>query len=250
MRVIYIWIRGTLDWQDEEAFWAQVPPGLKPRVELWNSTFNMPFHIFRHRVRQIAALNHSRVEGDVAWAEWDEIPSGARVVPVDDDDWFAPDVGQVLEREWGSFSGVFWPATSLGIPLGLGHWVYTVRRAVLGFTPPFRTCDTNNYGLVKADGTKPLLETNRFATEWFDGPGREHVKQVGQRLSVVNRTLGSRSALLPRRRPGELTRFRLLRRLRRYRWLYRRRRLHGMPAWSRPYRAMMAELIDELEPRA
>jgi len=95
--MIYIWIRKTLDWEDEAAFRAQLPPHLIEPVELWNDCFKLPFHLFRARLRQIASLNRSRVDG-VACAPWDAIPDGALVVPVDDDDWFAPTLGTCLAR--------------------------------------------------------------------------------------------------------------------------------------------------------
>lgn len=58
---VYIWVRATLDWEGEEA----VRTEFRPRVDPWNATFNIPFHVFRHRVREIARLSHSRVEGAV-----------------------------------------------------------------------------------------------------------------------------------------------------------------------------------------
>jgi hypothetical protein len=60
---------------------------------MWNQTFDLPYHVFRQRVRRIAELNLQRVENAVR-ARWDEIPDGALVAPVDDDDWFAPDSAQ------------------------------------------------------------------------------------------------------------------------------------------------------------
>jgi hypothetical protein len=246
--VIHCWLRETLDWEDEEAFWAQVQPRFRPRVEVWNSTINMPFHIFRHRVREVAALNHSRVE-NVIWADWDEIPEGARVVPIDDDDWFAPHLAATLEREWGSLLGISWTATWIGVPSVFGHRINLIRRELLPFTPPHWTCESNNYGLVKGPDNRDLLEAHGLASDWFDGPGRESVKRIGRRLSVNNRTLGSQTSLRPTKRHGEIDRSRLLYRLRRYKTLYRRWRWQREPAWCRPYVAMMAELMDELEPR-
>jgi hypothetical protein len=246
--VIYICVRRTLDWEDEAASWAQLQPRLKPRVELWNSTINMPFHVFRHRVRAIAALNHSRVENAVC-AEWDEIPDGGRVVPVDDDDWFAPNLAQILERQWGSARGVWWNPRWIGVPADLGHRIYATRRALLPFTPAHWTCDTNNYAVVKDEESRTLLTSHVAATDWFDGPGREAVTRIKGRPSINNRTLGSQTSLRPTARHGEIDRSRLLQRLRRYKALYRRRRWPREPAWSRPYMTMMGQLMDKLEPR-
>jgi hypothetical protein len=245
--VIYVWTRTSVDWSDEEAFWAQVPPRFKPRAELWNATLNIPFHLFRHRVNQIAELNLSRV-GNVARAPWDEIPDGALVVPVDDDDWFAPNLAEVLEREWESEPGISWTGTWIGIPSVLEHRLHLMKRAVFPFTRPYWTCESNNYAMVKRPGVKPLLVEHGFACEWFDGEGRQSVKRFDARLNVTNRHLGSQTSLRPTRR-GELDRARLLRRLRKYKRLYRRRPWGRGLEWCRPYLAMMAELMDELEPR-
>lgn len=240
-------MRKTVDWLDEDAFWRQVEPRFRPRAELWNEAISMPFHVFRHRVKEIAASNLSRVEG-APIAAWDEIPDGARVVSVDDDDWFAPNLAEVLEREWGDARGVHWNPLWIGVPSDLGHRIYATRRSLLPFTPPHWTCDTNNYGLVKGPESRPLAERHEVATDWFDGPGRSAVRRIPGRLSVNNRTLGSQTSLRPTARRGELTRARLLRRLARYKRLYRRRRWPPEPDWARPYMAMMADLMDELEP--
>jgi hypothetical protein len=246
--VIYIWLRSTVDWEDEDAFWAQVPARFKPRAELWNATLDMPYHLFRHRVREIALLNHSRVEGAV-WADWDDIPDGARVVPVDDDDWFAPNLVDVLERDWGLEPGISWTGSWLGVPSVIGHRIHLIRRALLPFTPPYWTCESNNYAMVKGPGTRPLLEEHGDACDWFDGPGRDRVKKIRSRLSVNNRTLGSQTSLRPTKYRGELDRARLLRRLRKYKRLYRRRPWGRGLEWCHPYVAMMAQLMEELEPR-
>jgi hypothetical protein len=246
--VIYVWVRAIPDWEDEGAFWAQLPPRLRPRVELWNSTINMPFHLFRHRVREIATLNHSQVE-DVTYAEWDEIPGGARVVPVDDDDWFAPNLAEILEREWGPARGICWNPCWIGVPMDFGHRIYTTRRSLLPFTPWAWTCTTNNYALVKGPGTKPLFEAHAVANEWAESPSRDALTKIGRRLSIQNQTLGSRTSLSRVKRRGEIDRTRLLERLAAYKRIYRRRWWQREPAWSRPYVAMMAELMDEVEPR-
>ena len=237
-----------MDWEDEEAFWAQVPRNFKPRAELWNATINMPYHLFRHRVKRIGELNRSRVDSAVQ-AGWDEIPDGARVVPVDDDDWFAPNLADVLKREWVSERGVSWTGSWIGVTSVLEHRLHLIRRALLPFTSSYLTCESNNYAVVKGPRSKPLLADHDVASAWFDGPGRDRVKRIGRRLSVNNRTLGSQTSLRPTPRRGELDRARLLRRLRKHKRLYHRRPWGLGLEWSRPYLAMMADLMDELEPR-
>lgn len=246
--MIYVWTRASLDWSDEAAFWAQVPARFKPRAELWNATLSMPFHLFRHRVKQIAELNLSRVE-NMARVPWDEIPEGARVVPVDDDDWFAPNLAEVLEREWDAEQGISWTSSWIGVTSVLEHRLHLMRKALLPFTRSYMTCESNNYGMVKRPGVKPLLAEHAVACGWFDGDGRESVRRISERLSVNNRSLGSQTSLRPTPRSGEIDRARLLRRLRRYKRLYRRRPWGRGLDWCRPYLAMMAELMDELEPR-
>jgi hypothetical protein len=245
--VIHVWVRSTLDWLDEDAFWAQVPSRFKRRVELWNDVLDMPFHVFRHQVKEIAAWNLSHMRDAVVTSDWEEIPDGARVLPVDDDDWFSPDLPEILDREWSDALGVHWNPFWLGVPSDAGHYVYATRRRLFPSTPLHWTCDTNNYGLVKTPQAKQLALDHADATDWFDGAGRDRVRRIAGRLSINNRTLGSQTSMRPASRRGELDRARLLRRLARYKRLYRRT-LPGRPPWARPYVARMAELMDQVDP--
>jgi hypothetical protein len=245
----FICVRATLDWADQEAFEAQLRDRIRPRVELWNATIKMPFHRFRQRVAEIAALNHSRVERATR-AEWDRLPDGSRVVPVDDDDWFDPGLVAALDRAWrGGDEGISWSPRFLGVPSHPGHNRYVIRRRLLPWTSAHWTRDTNNYALLKGSDNRRLFEHHPSASRWFDGPGRARVTDIRAQLSINNRTLASQTSLRPTKRHGELDRGRLLRRLHRYRQIYRRRRRWLDPAWSRPYVAMMAALMDELEIR-
>lgn len=54
-----------MEWEDEEAVLAQVGPGVRPKIEVWNRTFDVPYHLFRQRVREVAELNLARVENAV-----------------------------------------------------------------------------------------------------------------------------------------------------------------------------------------
>lgn len=241
--MIYIWVRATADWGDENAFLAQLDPAFKPKVDVWNDTFDLPFHRFRRQVRRVAELNLSRVENAVV-AGWDEIPSGALVLPVDDDDWFAPDVARVLEEGLDPHaSGYFWIGSVMEVPINFGHRLALIRRAIFPSTLPRWICATNNYAMVKRPDTRALLEKHPLASEWFGGPGKEEVRWIDKRLSLANRTLGSKTSLAFGR--PTIRRTELIRKFRRYRALY-----SAPPApeldWCRPYLTMMADLMGRL----
>ena len=92
---VHVWVRTAVDWQDEHGPGGQVNDAIRPRVELWNALFTLSYHEFRYEVSEIARLNLSRIRGATT-EQWDDIPDGALVLPVDDDDWFAPDAAEVL----------------------------------------------------------------------------------------------------------------------------------------------------------
>ncbi len=240
----YIWVRATANWADEAAFLAQLDPRFKPHVDLWNDTFDMPFHIFRHEVRKIAALNLSRVDG-ATLAPWDEIPEGSLVVPVDDDDWFAPDLVRILGKAMDPHAaGCYWIQSWVEVPLGFGHQLGLLRRRVFPRTAPRWICTTNNYALRKGpDATLPRSHVR--ASAWFMGEGRDRVRRIDERLSVANRTLASMTSLRWRKPP--FSRSRLIRRFRKYQSLYRA----PLPelAWCEPYLQAMTALMDRLHVR-
>ena len=245
--MIYVWVRQTVDWQDEQAFLSQLDPKFAASVEIWNETFNMPFHLFRHRVREIAELNLSRVRA-AARADWPEIPHGALVIPIDDDDWLAPDAAEVLagERDVGAM-GYRWIASWVEVPMSLGHRAYLLRRRLLPWTPEKWVCSSNNYAIVKEGDAKTLLASHVRASRWVEGAGPGTVKRIDRRLSVINRTLASQTSL--RSLHPMLTRSALVRRFRRYRQLYERPPSPGL-VWSQPYLDMMSELMSQLGLRA
>jgi len=231
--VIYIWIRRTVSWADDREALAQVTdPGLKVLIPLWNETFSMSYQRFRQRLVEIATINHSRVAGAVR-APWDEIPDGALVLPVDDDDWFAPYTAEVLDRErLPDVPAYVWPWHTIEIPVDLPKWL----------------CGTNSYAMAKGPETREQLASHVAASRWFWVKllrGRGTVKRIGRELSVQNRTLNSVSTL----RTSVHDRATLLDRYRRYLGLYRTEPFPG-PDWSRPYVEMMAALMQDLEPRA
>lgn len=243
----YIWVRKTVDWSDEQTFFAQIPEGFEPKLARWNETFETPFHSFRQRVAEIARLNHSRVSR-AAVAKWDRIPDGALVLPVDDDDWFAPEVAvRAAEAQELGGAGARWPTIHVEDPMGFGHRVDLWRRRLLPFSPPRWICSTNNYALVKEAGSanKELLASHVEASRWVKAGRRDSMRSLPERLSIANRTIASRTSL-GHLRPT-VSRAELLRKSRRYRSIYRED-VAGCP-WACPHLEAMAELMDELQPR-
>ena len=96
---IHIYIRRTLQWDNEAAVMAEIRDDLKPNVQLWNSLFNIPYHLFRHRVKLIAQANLEQVK-NVSITNAEQVPQGAMIVPVDDDDWFSPDLATHLRKAY------------------------------------------------------------------------------------------------------------------------------------------------------
>ncbi|MBY0276741.1 hypothetical protein K2Z84_15475 [Candidatus Binatia bacterium] len=241
--MLYLWVRATASWADEQAFRAQLDPAFAAKVAVWNETFTLPYHLFRHQVREIARLNLSRVEGAVV-APWEEIPDGALVAPVDDDDWFAPDLAHALagahDRE---AIGYFWTSSFLEVPIDFGHRLFLLRRALFPATPPRWLCATNSYAALKRPDTELLLQKHTVASARFAAADRPHVRRLERRLSLMNRTLASQTSLAFVR--PTIRRRELLRKHRAYRKLYERP-VSGELAWSVPYVRSMADLMQQL----
>jgi hypothetical protein len=242
--MVYIWIRSTGHWHDEEAFLAQLSPRFRPFVAMWNETFEMPYHRFRARVYEIAQASLAAVRG-ARVAAWEEIPDGALVLPVVDDDWFAPHAAEVLERERrpGAIAYV-WPSEFAEKPMWLGHRIYLARRRLLPMMPPRYSCSTNSYAMQKREDNQALLEIHDKASIWVDQAPDGLVRHLDDRLSMMNRTLASQTQLRSGR-DTDPSRSGLVRKYRGYRRLYRRFDASRTP-WARPYLERMDELMDEL----
>ena len=238
-------MRATLDFDDEQAFRAQLDPARRESVALWDSLFEMPWRVFRSRIRVIARSNLERVEGAVC-ASWEEIPEGSLVLPCDDDDWFRPDVAKVIEQALEpGMTGIRWHSSFLEVPTDWRHQLGIWRRHVRGPRPQF-LCTTNNYALFASEDSKQQLVNHMKASRWVGTQPAGSVPFLHDRLSLMNRTLASDTSLRPQQRSIE--RRPLLRKLRGYQRLYD----HALPprlAWAQPYADEMGALMRELELR-
>jgi hypothetical protein len=243
--VVWIWVRATLDYGDERAFEAGLRDGFRASVARWEATFDMPWRVFRLRLREIARANLEAVEG-AACATWEEIPEGALVLPVDDDDWFRPDVATVVERAVGpGVAGVRWRSSFLEVPTDWRHQLGIWRRHVQGPRPDF-LCTTNNYALFASEASKELLRSHLKASRWAGAQPSGSVPFLRERLSLMNRTIASDTSLRPSRH--EIGARALRRKLGRYRRLYDQP-LPPSLAWAQPYADRVGELMGELELR-
>lgn len=242
--LVYIWVRRTLDWAREHA--TRIDPAMRQKVGLWDATFSLPYHAFRHRLAQIAELNHSRVQG-AKRAAWEEIPDGALVLPVDDDDWFAPGAALALAREQDSATNAYlWDSCWIEVPHNFRHHIWLIRRRLIPSTPQPWICTTNNYAMIKGPGSKELLYDHVAASPSFQARldhADPSVKRLDARLSLANRNLASQTTL--QHMQPTITRSLLIRKFRRYQRLYERPLPRELD-WSRPYVEMMSELMQAL----
>ena len=246
--MVHIWVRSTLPWNDDAAFRAQVDPSFEPCLRVWDASFEMPYNHFRARVYDIAQANLTNVRGAKV-SDWDDIPEGALVLPVDDDDWFAPHAAETLKRELRPATPAYvWEASFAETPTWMGHRLYLARRRLLPWTPPRWSCSTNSYAMEKAEGRQELLRLHTRASAWVDRAPPGAVRFLGERLSMMNRTIASQTQLRRGDPPAVATPDEMRRKLARYRRLYRRLQRSAAP-WARPYLAMMGDLVDELTPR-
>lgn len=240
--MIYILIRKTTEWGSEAVVHAQLPEGLRYSVALWNSTFSLPYHVFRQELARIAQINRSRIAGALCVPRT-EVPAGAAVAPTDDDDWFSPRLATTLEAAFdGSHVGYRWPSEFIEVPISLGHKLSLIRRTIFPRTPPKWLCITNNYAVTMSPTAAPLIDSHINASHWFvANPGA--VRRLDDHLSVMNRTLASQTSLANVRSQEDL-----LRKFRRYQLVYWRS-IAAPLTWCEPYLAMMRDLMDGLRRR-
>ena len=244
--LLYIVVRRTTDWTNEATVRAQLSEGFEPLVDLWNDTFDMPYHHYRQQLKLIAQANFAGVEGAVT-AALEDVPPGALIAPVDDDDWFSPEMARVVAANRDErFRGYHWPSLFLEVPPDFDQWLGTWRRRFFK-TPVVWLCTTNNHVIENMPGVEPIVGSHIRATEWFIR-NEALVKVLDVPLSLQNRNLGSQTLLLFRNKRATMTRSKLIRRHRQYKALYARTH-RRLPDWCRPWIVRMAELVQSLHVR-
>lgn len=235
---VFICIRRTLDWDDEAAVTANLRPDFRPKLAMWNATLDPPYHLFRSRLKRIARANLARVENATV-ATLDAIPPGAVVVPVDDDDWLAPELAHRLaEHHDPEASGYLWVRDVVEPPrplrVNFWNWLWSWKAS---------TCATNNYAVVNRPDLTELLFYHVRSGRYFDAH-RARIQRIPQTLAIQNRNVSSQTAMAWRR--PSITREALVRSLHRYRSLYVTYPLPDALGWARPYMEQMDELVRQI----
>lgn len=128
---VVLYVRTNLDWGSltEESFLHQEECSNSARamsvdqkqaflksIRLWNRTFGLSYFAYRQRLKEIAELSWTRIRNlDLVVRRQDLFTVLDRldryiVLPVDDDDWFHPDVADVLRQHWQPGIDAFhWP---------------------------------------------------------------------------------------------------------------------------------------------
>lgn len=118
---VALYVRTNIDWRTmtEDRFWQQERFSNSARamseqqkmmfleaIRLWNRTFAMSYFAYRQRLKEIAELSWTRIRNlDLVLRRQDlfTILDGVEhyiVLPVDDDDWFHPEIADVLRQSW------------------------------------------------------------------------------------------------------------------------------------------------------
>lgn len=239
--VLYVCVRRTLEWGDEAAVTAGLRPEFRPKVATWNATFTLPYHRFRQRLKEIAASNLARI-ADARVAPLADVPPGALIVPVDDDDWFAPDLVHRLmpavdaQADGSTWTG--WALEPVRRPKRLRLLIRSLRTQW--------TCGSNNYVVRNLPALAPLVGNHIAASRHFDAHANQ-VRHVAVRLSIQNRNLASQTALAWKRPTIAPTELRAV--YERYRTFYDTVSLPNDLGWAAPYVALVGELTHELRLR-
>lgn len=220
---------------------AQLLPDFRPKLEVWNATLDPPYHVFRHRLKQIAQANLAEVAHAVC-APLEAIPRDAVVIPVDDDDWLAPDLADRLAAHYDpAAKGYLWRRAVVEPRPTLRE------RAWYRLHPPLpSTCKTNDYAVPWRPELAEVIDSHMKAGVYFDAHA-SRITRIPGTLAIQNRNVSSQTAMAWRR--PTITRRQLLGKVRRHRALYDSFELPGELDWARPCMARMRELMGQLRVR-
>jgi hypothetical protein len=242
---IHLCVRKTLDWRDEALVQARINPFFRRKFEMWNATFALPYHVFRQRLWAMTERSLRSVEGAVI-SDLARVPPGDIVVPIDDDDWFAPDLAiRIRQHLRPDATGIVWgPATleHLTPRMQLRRWLIRARR---GRWRKY-TCSSNNYAVRhRGDLTEVVLD-HLHASRYVESHPAEFVR-IPSILAVQNRSLASQTALRLGR--PEIDRADLVMLFEAHRAIYQGWRPSEGLEWAVPYVSGMNDLMSELSLR-
>lgn len=142
MKVVIV-VRSSPDYKNltNENFRAQLNQPYKPKTELnilisngvldiWNKTFRINYIYFRYQVHQIAKLSLQNTNCQIIWGykefvEWyTNNKEDCIIVPVDDDDWFSPEIIELPKCFESNENLVIWKKSIL-------HSITTFRYEVI-----------------------------------------------------------------------------------------------------------------------
>lgn len=216
----------------------------RPKFDTWNATFTMPYHVFRQRLKALALLSLNRVSG-ASLSRLDEVPAGHLIVPVDDDDWLAPDVAARLTEAFDpAANGYLWRRATV-------EWLRPIARLRAWMGPrvgrkdPY-LCKTNSYAVLNLPDLKPLTLSHATASRYFEAHATA-IRRIPWTLAVQNRNLASQTTLNPKRRG--VRRAELVMLFEKHRRLYDGWRPTAELEWVSPYVAEMRTLMGEIRVR-
>ncbi|MFV0442077.1 MAG: class I SAM-dependent methyltransferase [Planctomycetaceae bacterium] len=220
---VVLYVRTNLDWETltEESFLRQEECANSVRamsadqkqtllhaIQLWNRTFGVSYFAYRQRLKEIAELNWTRIRNlDLVVRRQDlftvvEHLDRFIVLPVDDDDWFHPDVADILRRHWRPDVDAFhWPDglyRSVPFQDRFDQTAAQDRLVVRHWAGDFAT---NGYALTRTGVSRCNVQTRRrvLAFHWaagktFHQPGFTRC-WIDQPLSASNKSLASATNL-------------------------------------------------------
>jgi SAM-dependent methyltransferase len=216
---VVLHVRTNIDWRTmtEEAFLRQEDVSNSARamsaeqkerflaaIRLWNRTFGMSYFAYRQRLKEIAELSWTRIRNLDAIVRVPNLMPALDaleryiVLPVDDDDWFHPDVADVLRQHWRPNVDAFhWPDVLYRPVPFQDRFDQPVHQERLGVRRWDSDFATNGYALTRAGLGKCKAELRRrvLAFHWsagktFHSTGFER-SFIDRPLSASNKSLAS-----------------------------------------------------------